>query len=100
MNIKRLLLLAFALLLSLLVAFPGLAQAEGERVLSFDVTADLQRDGSMIVTERIRVNIEHKNIRQGITHAFPIKEAYDGRRLRHYGFELISVKLNGKPVNY
>jgi len=99
MIIKRQLLPALALLLSLLVALPCVARAD-ERVLSFDVTAALQRDGSMIVTERILVNIEHKNIRQGITHAFPIKEAYDGRKLRHYGFELISVKLNGKPVNY
>ena len=72
----------------------------GERALSFDVTAALQADASMIVTECIRVNIEHKIIRRGITHAYPIKEIYDGRKVRHYGFELLSVKLDGEPVPY
>jgi len=99
MTKKKLILPGLALFLLMLVASPFIARAE-ERVLSFDVTAAMQSDGAMIVTERIRVNIERKLIRQGITHAFPIKEVYDGRKLRHYGFELVSVTLNGKPVNY
>jgi len=99
MTKKKLILSSLALFLLMLVASPFIALAE-ERVLSFDVTAVMQSDGSMIVTERIRVNIEHHKIRHGITHAYPIKEVYDGRKLRHYGFELLSVTLNGEPVNY
>ena len=100
MTKKKLILPGLALFLLMLVASPLSVLAEGERVLSFDVTAVMQSDGAMIVTERILVNIERKRIRQGITLAYPIKAAYDGRKLRHYGFELVSVTLNGKPVNY
>ncbi len=96
---KKLILRALTLFLLLFVTFPFAAQAE-ERVLSFDVTAAMQNDGAMVVTERIRVIIEHKLIRQGITHAFPVKELYDGKKLRHYGFELLSVTLDEKKVNY
>ncbi|MDL2216115.1 DUF2207 domain-containing protein [Desulfovibrio sp. OttesenSCG-928-M14] len=99
MRCKKLILAGLVLFLLGLSTFPLTAMAE-ERVLSFDVTAELQADASMIVTERIKVNIEHKIIRQGITHAFPIKEPYDDTKIRHYGFELLSVKLDGKPVNY
>lgn len=83
----------------ILIVFSVAVRAE-ERVLSFEVTAALQSDASMIVTERIRVNIEHKIIRHGLTHAFPIKELYDGRKLRHYGFELLDVRLDGRKVNF
>lgn len=88
-----------AVLALLLWAWPAAVSGQ-ERVISFEVTAALQRDASLIVTERIRVHIEQKIIRQGITHAFPVKQRYDGLKLRHYGFELISVKLDGKKVHY
>ena len=96
---KKSLLSGFLFFLLVLAASPYNAQAQ-ERVLNFDVTAAMRSDGSMIVTERIRVNIKHKQIRHGITHAYPIKERYDGWKLRHYGYELISVTLDGKPSNY
>ena len=99
MTKMKLILPGLTLFLLMLVTSPFIARAE-ERVLSFDVTAALQSDGAMIVTERIRVNIEQKVIRHGITHAYPIKEVYDGRKLRHYGYELLSVKLDDKKVNY
>lgn len=99
MRKRKLILQRLVFFLLLFAAFPFGAQAE-ERVLSFDVTAAMQSDGTMIVTERIRVHIERKRIRHGITHAYPIKERYDGRNLRHYGYELLSVTLDGKPSNY
>ena len=99
MRRRKSLLSGVILFLLVLMASPFSAQAE-ERVLSFDVTAVMQSDGSMIVTERIRVNIEHKRIRHGITHAYPIKKRYDGHNLRHYGYELLSVKLDDKPSHY
>jgi len=82
MTKDKLILPGLALFLLMFVTSPFIARAE-ERVLSFDVTAAMQSDGAMIVTERIRVNIEHKTIRHGITHAHPIKERHDGRKLRH-----------------
>ena len=99
MTRKKSLLSGCIFFLLILMASPYGAQA-AERVLSFDVTAAMQSDGVMIVTERIRVNIEHRQIRHGITHAYPIKERYDGRNLRHYSYELLSVTLDGKPGNY
>ncbi|GAB1410471.1 DUF2207 domain-containing protein [Desulfovibrionales bacterium] len=70
-----------------------------ERVLSLDVHAELKPDASMVVTERIRVIIEHDRIRHGLTYAYPIKEKYGDRALRHYGFDLLSVRLDGAPVH-
>lgn len=99
MRIQRLLFFGSFLFFLIFSAFPFAAKAE-ERVLNFAVIAEVQKDASMIVTEQITVNIEHKIIRRGITHAFPIKEIYDDRKLRNYGFELLSVKLDGKDVNY
>ncbi len=99
MKYKQFTLIPVLLFLLLFVLFTPDLRSE-ERVLSFDVTAAIQEDASMLVTERIRVNIEQKRIRQGITHALPIRERYENTKLRHYGFELISVTLDGKPVNY
>ena len=96
---RRLINAALTAFCLLLLGLPQAALAE-ERVISFEVKADLQDDASMVVTERIRVNIEQKIFRQGITHAFPVKNLYDGRKLRHYGFELLDVSLDGKKVNY
>ncbi|MDY0274109.1 MAG: DUF2207 domain-containing protein [Desulfomicrobium sp.] len=99
MTRRKSLLSGFIFFLLVLMASPYSAQAQ-ERVLSFDVTAAMQSNGAMIVTERIRVNIEHRLIRHGITHAYPIKERYDDWKLRHYGYKLISVTLDGEPSNY
>lgn len=81
------------------VCISSSAQAD-ERVLEYTVVANLHEDGSMVVTERIRVIIEQILIRHGITHAFPIKKRYDGTKLQHYGFELLNVSLDGQPVPF
>ena len=87
------------LFLLALITLPFAAQAD-ERALNFEVMAKVLEDGSMVVRERIHVNIKQMIIRQGITHAFPIKERYGDKNIRHYGFEVLQVTLDGQPVNY
>lgn len=99
MRKKNHLLLGFMFFLLVFMVFPYTVQAK-ERVLRLDVIASMQNDSSMIVTERILVNIEHKKILHGITHSYPIKKHYGNKKLQHYGYELRSVTLDGKPVNY
>lgn len=81
------------------IVAPFVAQAD-ERALHFDVTAKVLEDGSMVVRERIHVHIKQMIIRHGITHAFPIKERYGDKNIRHYGFEVLQVTLDGQPINY
>lgn len=84
------------LVAALLIAFgPVAAQAE-ERILSFDSQVAVQKDGSVDVTETIRVRAENVAINRGIFRDFPTR--YDtkrGKRIR-VGFTLLSTERNGK----
>ena len=68
---------AFALLLFAL-AMPAFAQ---ERILSYDSAIAVNADGSMDVTETIKVHAEGTNIRRGIYRDFPTryKDRYGNR---------------------
>lgn len=71
-----------------------------ERILDYAVSARLEEDASLVVTERLTVNIESKAIRHGIYRIYPVRvrEGEDG--LRHYGFTMLSARLDGRPVPY
>ena len=85
------------LLFVLLAGFPASAAAE-EKILNYDVTATLEKDASLLITERITVNIERKKIRRGIYRTFPVRQRLQGRVLKHYGFSVVSVTLDGGKV--
>lgn len=90
-------------LMLLAMAFPALSQAAGEggeRILDYAVTARVEEDASLVVTERITVSIEHKAIIHGIYRIYPVKIRENGDVLRHYGFEVLSAKLDGKDTPY
>jgi hypothetical protein len=71
-------------------------QAEArERILAFDSTIQVARDGTLEVHEVIRVNAEGRNIRRGIYRDFPtIYRAQDGRTIV-VGFAFVSATRDG-----
>ncbi len=78
------------------LAFAGPALAD-ERILSYDSMLEIQSDGSLLVTETIRVRAEGSNIRRGIYRDFPTryKDRF-GNRVK-VDFELLGVERDGRP---
>ena len=83
--------------LAALLVFVGasqFAQAD-ERILSYDTTVTVNRDGTLLVQEAIRVRAEGNNIRRGIFRDFPtIYPANDGRQIV-VGFSFQSATRDG-----
>ena len=82
-----------ALFAALAVMSPAIAD---ERILRFDSDLHIQADGSLLVTETIRVRAEGENIRRGIYRDFPTRytDRY-GNRVR-VAFELLGVERDGR----
>lgn len=71
------------------------AQTSGERILSYDVTVDVQKDADFIITEKISVNSEGRKIRRGIFRDLPRYKLDDGATIP-YRYTLLSVTRNGE----
>ena len=85
-----------ALLALTIICLPQAAAAE-ERILGFDSQVAIRQDGTLDVTETIRVNVENVAINHGIFRDFPTRyKAPGGRRVR-VGFDLVSTTLDGQP---
>ncbi|HEY4531106.1 MAG TPA: DUF2207 domain-containing protein [Luteimonas sp.] len=84
-------LLAIALLLA---ALPAFAQ---ERILAYDSVVEIHADGSLDVTERIRVRAEGRSIRRGIYRDFPTR--YKDRHGNNVvvAFEVVGAERDGTP---
>jgi len=66
-----------------------------EAIQAFDATAELARDGSLTVTERIRVEADGTLIRHGITRDFPLTFT-DARNRRHdVSFTVLEATRDG-----
>ncbi|MDD5555987.1 MAG: DUF2207 domain-containing protein [bacterium] len=88
----------FALLSLLsLVALPCRAE---ERILAFHSDIAVREDGSLRVTETIRVQSEGRGIRRGIWRDFPTayRDAHGNRR--RVGFRVAGVLRNGAPEGH
>jgi hypothetical protein len=83
----------------LAVLLPMTAQA-AEEIRSFRSTIEIGADGTLDVVERIRVNVEGREIRRGIFRDFPLRFEDGTGRLREVGFEILSVTRNGAPEPY
>ncbi|WP_394001965.1 DUF2207 domain-containing protein [Luteimonas sp. WGS1318] len=82
------------LFLLLLCAAPLMAQ---ERILSYDSDLHLAADGSLDVTEHIRVRAEGANIRRGIYRTFPTRyRDRHGNRIA-VEFEMLGLQRDGRP---
>ncbi len=78
-------------------AFAASVASGEERILSYHSDIAVQADGSMRVTESIRVRAEGRNIRRGIYRDFPTDyEDRLGNRVR-MTFELLGVSRDGAP---
>jgi hypothetical protein len=95
--LPRTLLLALAAAVSIL--FPATAWAD-ERILHFGSNVTVERDGTLDVTEAIRIRAEGDAIRHGIQRDFPTRYRDRlGRQVR-VGFEAKEVTLDGDPVQW
>jgi uncharacterized membrane protein YgcG len=96
---KRLVPLSRALLALALLAYASFAGA-AERILSFDSTITVQRDGTLEVREAIRVRAEGNQIRRGIYRDFPTTyPTRDGRPII-VGFDFQSASRDGQPEQW
>lgn len=68
-----------------------------ERILDYHSDILIHTDGSLMVTETIRVQAEGNNIRRGIFRDFPTR--YEDRFGNHYqvGLDVLDVQRNGTP---
>ena len=87
------------LLWLLLLCLPFPAAAE-ERILSFHSVIEVFENGSMQVTETIRVRAEGKQIRQGIFRDFPTdyKDRFGNRY--QVEFEVLEASRDGRSENF
>jgi len=86
--------------LVLLVALAGAGVRADERILDWHSAVRVQADSTLDVIETIRVRAEGTQIRRGLLRDFPTK--YVDRRGRRVvtGFEVLSVKRDGRPEPY
>jgi uncharacterized membrane protein YgcG len=84
----------FLLLLSCLAAWPSPAHAD-ERILAYHADIHVAADGSMTVTEHIRVRAEGRSIRRGLYRDYPTD--YRDRQHNRYrvGFRVLDVERDG-----
>ncbi len=73
--------------------------AAGERILNFRSDVDIGADGTLTVTETIRVNAEGDDIRHGIFRDFPTRYPRNGRTVR-VTFDVLSVQRDGQSEHY
>lgn len=92
-------LIAHVLAAGLCVALALLARpAEAaEQILSYDVTVKVDKDGTLDVAERIRVNAEGRKIRHGIYRDFPVIYRLASGYVRRVGFVVTEVRRDGRP---
>jgi uncharacterized membrane protein YgcG len=74
--------------------------AVGERIISYRSDVDVGADGTLTVTETIRVNAEGDDIRHGIYRDFPTVYQRPGQRRVRVGFDVQSVQMDGRPEHY
>jgi uncharacterized membrane protein YgcG len=87
--------------LALIVLLAWLAPTlANERIVLFISDADVERNGDLLVTETIRVEVEGDQIKHGIFRDFPTNYSRpDGTRVR-VGFDVLSVKRDGASESY
>lgn len=88
-----------ALVLSACLLFAGTARAE-EYIDRYHADIAVARDGTLTVTETIRVHAEGDRIRRGVYRDFPLTALDDAGREREVDFEIGSVERDGRPEPY
>lgn len=73
---------------------------EQERILSFHSAMVIHPDGSMTVTETIRVRVTGEEIQHGIYRQFPTRDKDRYGNWSSIGFKLLEVRRDGLPEKY
>lgn len=84
------------ILLFLIASSLNTAQAQ-EQILDYNSHIIVKPNGELLITETIKVNVEHNQIKRGIYRDFPTTYTLKNGNQHHVGFELISVSRNGRP---
>jgi uncharacterized membrane protein YgcG len=80
------------------LVFSGFGWAQtGERILEFDSTLEVDMDGSLTVTENIRVVCRQDKIERGIYRDFPTRYKATHGRTVNVGFDVLEVRRDGNP---
>jgi uncharacterized membrane protein len=82
--------------LAFIVCFAAVAE---ERITSFDVVVDVQKNGDYIVTETIAVEVEGREIRRGIFRDIPRFLTVDKSKVAQK-FKVLSVERDGNAEKY
>jgi hypothetical protein len=77
----------------------GSAAAQ-EVIHSFDSLVEVAKDGTLTVTETIRVRAEGSSIKRGIYRDFPTTFLDGGDRVRNVTFKVLSVTRDRRPERY
>jgi uncharacterized membrane protein YgcG len=85
-------------LATLLLLGAGLGAQADERILHFASEIVVDRDGTLTVTETIRVRAEGNQIKRGIFRDIPLTAESASGRIYQVGFELLSVQQDGEPA--
>jgi hypothetical protein len=95
MLFKKLLAALFAVI-SITAAAPSAPAFAGERILNMDVIGTVGVDGSLTVTENLKVLAENSETKRGIIRVFPTD--YTGTDSKRYRteFSLLSAEIDGK----
>lgn len=76
------------------------AAAAAERITLMDVTARVETDATLAVTERIDFVAEHVEIRRGLIRDIPVRFRNEHGRMVWSKFRFLGAKLDGAPVPY
>ncbi|MCC6948147.1 MAG: DUF2207 domain-containing protein [Bradyrhizobiaceae bacterium] len=96
-SINRLALAGAVAVLWLGTASAAIAQ---EVIHRFDSVIHVEKDGTLHVTETVRVRAEGREIKRGIYRDFPLTFVDAGGRRREVTFRLVEVKRDGRPEAY
>ncbi len=88
-----------ALLATLAFVLATAAQA-AEVIQRFDSVVEVAKNGTLTVTETIRVRAEGNEIKRGIFRDFPLRFSDASGRTREVDFEVLSVTRDGQPENW
>jgi uncharacterized membrane protein YgcG len=75
------------------------AQAGSERIVTYDASIDIQRDGSVLITEQILYDFGSAQ-RHGIIREIPVRSAYDSGHDRIFAVDVRSVRSPDAPGQY
>ncbi|NQY97016.1 MAG: DUF2207 domain-containing protein [Henriciella sp.] len=79
----------------------GLIAFAQEEIRSFDVLIEVEKDGDIVVTETLQVNVEGRDIRRGIFRDLPANyRDEDGPGTLPYRYDILSVRKDGEREPY